>query len=299
MIQTLASHFALATITFNNCYVCEPETALCVVLYRLAAPCRYKTMMGPFNRSRSWLSTIFNNCIEFLVNRYREKLYWDHERLTYEQLKIYSTAVAHKGGVNGIWGFIDGTMRAICRPLANQYWYYSGYKKCHALKYQAAITPDGLISHLVGPYMGSWGDWEVYNHANLDLVLRNLYHNQERLYLYGDPAYYLSYRVIPPYKALPGVPLNPVLQEINAHMSSLRISIEHGFGQTMMLWSFNSFRTGLKIRLSPVAAYFLISVLFSNIHTCLYGNQTSQKFQCIPPTIDEYLHLSPAVHNLQ
>ncbi|KAI5789120.1 hypothetical protein EDC01DRAFT_591100, partial [Geopyxis carbonaria] len=97
--------------------------------------------------------------------------------------------------------------------------------------------------------------------------------------LYGNPVYYLSYIVILPYKPLPEVALDAVLQEINAHMLSLRISIEHGFEQTLMLWSFNGFCIGLKIRLSPVAAYFSISVLFSNKHTCLYRNQTSQQFR--------------------
>jgi hypothetical protein len=75
-------------------------------------------------------------------------------RLSYEQLKEYSNAIARKGGVDGIWGFIDGTMGAICRPMENQKLYYTGYKRLHAVKYQAILTPDGLISSLAGPYLG-------------------------------------------------------------------------------------------------------------------------------------------------
>jgi hypothetical protein len=70
--------------------------------------------------------------------------------------------------------------------------------------------------------------------------------------------------VISAYKARPGRPLDPILQEVNATMSSLRISVEHSFGKTMMLWSFNGFNGDLKVGLSPVAAYFVVAVLFSN-----------------------------------
>lgn len=34
-----------------------------------------------------------------------------------------------------------------------------------------------------------------------------------------------------------------------------------------------------------------MSVLLANIWTCLQGNQTSQRFGCAPPSIEEYLAL--------
>ncbi|KAI5799862.1 hypothetical protein EDC01DRAFT_591488, partial [Geopyxis carbonaria] len=111
----------------------------------------------------------------------------------------------------------------------------------------------------------------------------------ERLYIYGDAAYSLSFGVSQAYKAGPNQPLHPVLKEINAVMSGMRTSVENGFGKTMMLWGFNGYKNDLKSRLSPVAAYFMNAVFLSNIHSCVYGNPTSQRFQCAPPSLREYL----------
>ena len=72
-------------------------------------------------------------------------------------------------------------------------------------------------------------------------------------------------------------------------MSSLPISVEHGFGRLMMLWGYNGFKIGLKIGLSPVAAYLMVSVLFCNIHTCFHGNQTTKSLHCTPPTVNRDL----------
>lgn len=60
-----------------------------------------------------------------------------------------------------MWGLIDGTMQATYHPKEDQELYYSGYQKCHAVKYQAVLTPDGLISHLGGPYTGRESDWTI------------------------------------------------------------------------------------------------------------------------------------------
>ena len=38
------------------------------------------------------------------------------------------------------WGFIDGTVRPICRPGENQRVVYHGHKSVHALKYQSIIN---------------------------------------------------------------------------------------------------------------------------------------------------------------
>jgi len=67
-----------------------------------------------------------------------------------------------------------------------------GYKKSHGFKFQAVMTPDGIISSLAGPWFGKVGDWRMYTDSGLEDHLRQI--NQEaevdeRCYLYGDPAY--------------------------------------------------------------------------------------------------------------
>lgn len=238
------------------------------------------------------MSIGFYDVVDHSILRFRQLLFWDETRLNYATARRYADAVERKGEVNGIWGFINWTLRAICIPDKHQELYYSGYKKCHGVKYQAVLTPDGLVSHLTGPYTGKESDWIAYKNSGIVTWLRELHEPQpdaNQLYIYGDPAYSLSYGVLSSYTALPHRPLNPLLAEVNAHMSSLRISVEHGFGKLMMLWGFNSYKMGLKIGLSPVAAYFMVSILLCNIHSCFNSNQTSEKFRCQPPTVHENL----------
>ena len=142
----------------------------------------------------------------------------------------------------------------------------------------------------------------MYLQSGLELELRHVnrsFSPHERCYLYGDPAYTLSYGIISAYKAGPGRPLSPVLKEINAHMSGLRVSVEHGFGKTMNLWSFNGFKTNLKVGISPVAGYFLVAVLLSNIHSCVYRNQTCRLFHSEPPSLYDYLLLDRLENEVQ
>ena len=49
------------------------------------------------------------------------------------------------------WGFIDGTVRPICRPGENQKVVYNGHKRVHALKYQSVVAANGLVANLYGP----------------------------------------------------------------------------------------------------------------------------------------------------
>ena len=49
------------------------------------------------------------------------------------------------------WGFIDGTVRAICRPEKNQRTVYNEHKRFHALKYQSVVAANGLIANLYRP----------------------------------------------------------------------------------------------------------------------------------------------------
>ncbi|KAI5821044.1 hypothetical protein BZA77DRAFT_239215, partial [Pyronema omphalodes] len=86
-------------------------------------------------------------------------------------------------------------------------------------------------------------------------------------------------------------------RENNRVMSTFRTSVEYGFGKVMMLWSFNGFKNNLKVGLSPVAAYFMVSVSPSNILTCFNGSQTSLQFNCEAFKIGVYLYSSPGVGN--
>ncbi|RPB01476.1 hypothetical protein L873DRAFT_1889964 [Choiromyces venosus 120613-1] len=169
-------------------------------------------------------------------------------------------------------------MRAICCSDGNQEIYYLGYKKYHAVKYQALSTLDGIIAHHAGPYRG-WEKLQLVNDPN----------PVKRIYIYGNPAYSLSYGIISAYQAQPNQPLSLLLQEVNMDMSSLHISVEYRFARLIMLWRYNRFKIGLNIRLLLVAAYFMVSILFCNISSCFHENMTSKRFCCSPPSVNSYL----------
>jgi hypothetical protein len=71
-------------------------------------------------------------------------------------LQAFGQAVLRDGGQgNGkIWGFIDGTFIGFCRGIdaERQHRMYSGYYKGTGMKWQAIVTPDGLVSSLSGPW---------------------------------------------------------------------------------------------------------------------------------------------------
>ena len=119
-------------------------------------------------------------------------LRWDSHRLTVEKLKWYASHIENQGGGNLVWGYIDGTLQQICRPAKNQRIYYSGHKHFHGFKIQVITTPDGLISSVWGPIVGSRGDWYVFQQSQVEQEIKRLYERipeAEQLYVYGDPAY--------------------------------------------------------------------------------------------------------------
>lgn len=148
-------------IRFRNRFEATPEEAFAVVLIRLSYPTRYWSMMDRFGHSRTWLSVVFNDTIIHLYRRFRKMLEWDDKRLTFEKLSEYALAIHNFGGGHSFWGFIDGTLNATCRPIIDQQEFYSGHKRKHGYKYQSVVSPDGLVSSLMGPFIGRRGDWKM------------------------------------------------------------------------------------------------------------------------------------------
>ena len=116
------------------------------------------------------------------------------------------------------------------------------------------------------------------------------------LYLYGNPAYSTVYGIMGPYKNYPGRPRTAAEDQFNKIMSELRIEVEHGFAIHQNVWAWNGFHLGLKI-CQGAAICYTVSVLLSNIWTCIQGNQTSLRFACAPPALEDYLQMPPARRN--
>ena len=265
---------------------------LLVVLRRLSYPGRLGELCEEFGRSKSALSIVFNFTLLWIYNRWDGLLTdpFTHPFLTPAHLATYCQAVRNKSKVDlDVWGFIDGTVRSICRPSAHQRMFYNGHKRVHALKYQSVVTPDGLISHLYGPVEGRRHDAGVLLESNLLPMLQQYARkpNGDPCSLYGDPAYPMSIFILKGYQ---GAALTVEQQEFNSAMSSVRQAVEWGFGDVLSHFAFVDFKKQQKIMLQPVAAYYKVSCLFTNCRAiCRGGNKTSKFFNMKPPTLAEYL----------
>ena len=135
-----------------NGTICDGTEGLCVVLKRFAYPCRYSDMIPIFGRSVSELSIISNEVIDRIYNEHGHRVtQWNHSILDPTLLSTYANAIFDKGAaLDNCFGFIDGTVRPICRPVVNQRTVYNGHKRVHSLKFQSVTLPNGLIAHLFG-----------------------------------------------------------------------------------------------------------------------------------------------------
>ena len=128
--------------------VCDGMEVMCILLKRLAYPCRYTDMVPRFGRNPTELCLIFNEVLDFIYTSHRHRLQnWDRNPfLQPYQLHRYADAIHQQGApLNNCFGFVDGTVRGIARPKYNQRVMYNGYKRVHSIKFQSVVTPNGLI----------------------------------------------------------------------------------------------------------------------------------------------------------
>ena len=133
--------------------ICYGLEGLCLVLRRLAYPCRLSDLVPRFGRPVPELSMVFNEVISFLYERHNHRIrQWNNLLLNPVQLERYAAAITDKGAaLTNCFGFVDGTVKAICRPSKHQRLVYNGHKRYHALKFQSVVAPNGMITNLYGP----------------------------------------------------------------------------------------------------------------------------------------------------
>lgn len=127
--------------------------ALCMLLRRFSYPCRYSDMIPRFGRSKPELRLIVNETMRRVVGLFGHLLTTFEQPLLHrEKLQEYARAIYEKSqALDNCWGFVDGTVRPICRPGQHQRTVYNGHKRVHALKYQSVIAANGMIANLYGP----------------------------------------------------------------------------------------------------------------------------------------------------
>jgi hypothetical protein len=281
----------------------------------MSYPRQYIDLAERFGKSPAWLSNVYNDIATHLAATFADVLRWRPALNNYHKLADFAKAIEQSGcpGNGLIWGFIDGTFNKFCRPEEAQELVYSGHKKGWGNKYQAIVTPDGMISSIWGPFAGRDNDVTMLTRSGLVEDLKRIMGMFVRLYLYGDSAYSNGFGIFAPFKNVNGHKwLDDPEKERNRKMSAYRIGIEHAFGLQENLWISNSMPKLHRSSVSPVVAYYLSGILLTNLYTCVYGNGIARKYNTgwysededededevaegdfvfvPPPTVEGYLH---------
>lgn len=156
------------------------------------------------------------------------------------------------------------------------------------LKYQSIIFPNGLIGRLDGPFIGRRHDAAILNLSNLREEMETIFSRHINHYaLFGDPGYSNSQYIKVGYKNHQH--LSDKQKVFNKDMSSLRVSVEYGFGKIVQLFAFVDFKKNQKLFLQHLKKQYYVAAFLVNCYICMNGSQVSDYFQCLPPSIQEYL----------
>ena len=131
-------------------------------------------------------------------------LYLDNPEIFHWRMPYYAERVHNKCGLTeSVWGLIDGKLHKTCCPSYFQNLMYSGHKRCHGIKFQSIVTPDGLFAFMYGPMNGNWYDSFLLSTSGLLDKLQAFMLDLPgtvAFSLYGDPAYPQSIYIFGGYK---------------------------------------------------------------------------------------------------
>ena len=210
----------------------------------------------------------------------------------------WNNALRRKGcPCEGVFAFIDGTVRRMRSSGVGHESVYSGHKRFHGLKYQSLLAPDGMFLDMYGPVEGRIHDVTMLAESKLEQrlwrPLRDAWlalGGAPRFCIFGDGAYKRSEIMMSSYLRV-GRRNTTLQKQMNEWMSQTRARVEWGFAIVLkkfpLLHRLKSRRAGA--RQTPVALWWQACVLLSNFHNCYSPNQVSQHFECRPPTIRNYL----------
>lgn len=278
--------------TVSRRYRCDRVTACCIVLRRLASPCRWYDLEHLFGMPTQALSEVFRQVLVDCKDKFYNLLGTWRMDVLETRARLYADCIQDSGApLPNCVGFIDGTKIFMARPGGrniNQKACYSGHKRAHCLVYITVSTPDGLIAYLHGPEVGRRHDMTLYRQSGLDDSLsETLLIGGDQFYIYGDAAFLLRPWMQVGFNRAFATP--PQLM-FNSAMSAAREAVEWNYKDTKQQFTTMDFRRILKVRKSPVALMYKMSALLWNVKVCLHGGgQVSNYFRCTPPTLEQYL----------
>ncbi len=151
--------------------MCRGEQALAMLLLRLGGCLSYFNMGALFRCDASTCCRIVCALIEQLDQRWSKFIECNVNRLT-RMAPLYAHVIEKSGVIyDNCIGFVDGTCKQVCMPIVLEGVFYSEHKHYHAMRFQAIVTPNGLISHLFGPINGSRHDMFMWYESSVEELL--------------------------------------------------------------------------------------------------------------------------------
>lgn len=261
---------------------------MCMLAMKYAWPTRLAQMISVFGRSPCSMSRLVKQLRVELYERFCDGLR-QPPPLSAEQCALFSAAIQNKGGLAGIVGFIDGTVRPICKPSAFQGAQYNGKDRVHALKYQAVTCPDGIIWNLAGPFPGARHDQFMLAESGIMSWVRSLPRDDRNLMysLYADAGYSDQPGLHTPFADSLYVPLHDA---VNVAMASARITVEWEFGAVLDNWGSLDWRRGQQLLSSrKIGQVYFVAALLNNFITCMRTSKTNAYFGVPPPALKDYV----------
>ena len=279
-------------IQVGGSYTAHYETCLCLYLFKMSHPCRLRCDCEKFFGIRK--SKLSRMMIFFGDAMYRlAQKYLLNPSIWKKNMPYYAEIIEEKcGGIfPHMWGFIDCTIRRTCVPIRHQEVLYTRYKRCHGIKFQSVVTPDGYIACLSGPFSARRHDVRILRESRLlDVLQRIMPEDAEEpiYYLYGDLAYEHRRHLFSGFRnAAP----NTARARFNHEMSKCRIVVEWGFSNVLRRWQYLDFTREMKVLKVPIGQYYTNCVFLTNILNCFYGGAINKYFDSEPMSLHEYLGL--------
>jgi hypothetical protein len=207
-----------------------------------------------------------------------------------------------------VFGFIDNTMNATCRPGGGptrdgfnaprkdpliQRAFYNGWKKLHGLKWQTVALPNGMLFHAWGPVSMRHNDLFTYRYSRINEIIARLQEDEQlQFVIYGDSAYIVVNKShIRARHSNLFVGARYVLE--NRVLSTCREVIEWNYGDVGRMWALVDYKKVLKLNKMPVAKMYLTALLLKDAYTCMNGSNTSSFFNLSPPSLEHWTSQGP------
>jgi hypothetical protein len=283
-LRSLGIPSVIRTSARDSCPLFEAFAMLCM---KYSWPNRLGSMVKMFGTSVTRMSRIISQLRRFIYNKFAPTMRTPCP-IPHDVLQQFSTAIQVRCGQPNIFGFIDGTVRPMCKPTHLQAACYNGKDRVHALKWQGLTTPDGMLLQLCGPYPGSRHDMHMLHKSELMSYVRQLPRvNGDIVSVYADQGYASSPGLITPF--FDGA-INAVHEAYNQAMASARICVEWSFADILCYWaSLDMKRMQQLLSNRKIGQVYLVAGVLTNFKNCMSPNNTSQYFHVPPPCLEDYV----------